>query len=100
MSKHTPGPWHYDSATQTLRAGPGKNAKCIADFEGCTNHPANKNLIQAAPWLLEALKSLVDYIENYYHDDMQCDHDAGQCGCMLKVEVHEAKSIIRSAEVK
>jgi len=76
--KHTPGPWevradpsHYDSFT-TVVAGSGEQRKGmlreliveIGGWAGIETAEANARLIAAAPDMLEALKSLLAFVNS------------------------------------
>lgn len=78
--KHTPGPWYWDSeglgSKDVLVFGKGY------PFEMTST--ANKNLIAAAPALLEALQELVFL---YEHDE----------GCRELTEYKRAKAAISKA---
>ena len=72
-TKHTPGPWTYDS-TWSLINGPKKEevAAIHSGTIGDRVHrqqraiaDANARLIAAAPEMLEALKLLTTYVEEY-----------------------------------
>lgn len=69
MSAHTPGPWviyEPDVNSLELRDGCGGYI-CELTTEGCEIPPdarANARLIAAAPDLLEALKDMVNGIDN------------------------------------
>ena len=56
---HTPGPWAYDADSREIFAD-SDGFGWIALVKG-NERLANANLIAAAPAMLEALRSLVDY---------------------------------------
>lgn len=64
MSKHTPGPWHVveemDDDGDVLYSIEADNVP-VADIYRKAEHEANARLIAAAPELLEALMSILDY---------------------------------------
>jgi hypothetical protein len=52
----------------------------------------------ASPGLISASKGFAAYIEEYFSDDLQCDHAVNLCGCSLKGEIAEVKEAIAKAE--
>lgn len=53
--KHTDGPWHYDQANDAIY-----NKHCLYICDAPRNNKHDKNLIVAAPELLEALEAIID----------------------------------------
>lgn len=49
---------------------------------------------------VNALSGLVAYIEELYHDDLQCDHEVNLCGCSLKGELRAAREVVAQYGVK
>lgn len=101
-SKHTPGPWHFDRETWTIRVKGYENNDLVGDYRGCivasleeahgerphayAECEANARLIVAAPELLEQLKKLRDALVRY----------AGPEAALY--EVGDANQIIAKAE--
>jgi hypothetical protein len=77
--KHTPGPWHYDPETETIRVREWKRNQFMGDYRGCIiasfeqSHggeyrrdllnlkpeiDANGHVVAAAPDMLEALEAV------------------------------------------
>lgn len=61
MAKHTPGPWHIEAGThyQAIRTD-GEVIANMREIGGCFNKE-NARLIAAAPDLLAALESMLDW---------------------------------------
>ena len=72
--KHTPGPWHtYGLPAQARIIGPKGEAvaSCRAkyrDRESADTRDANAMLIAAAPDMLDALRGIIESLENRYPD--------------------------------
>lgn len=59
---YTPGPWHYEESTKTIRSIPTNYWLATMDsWDGAVNSEANARLIAAAPELLAALQRLMAY---------------------------------------
>lgn len=103
MTKHTPGPWHINTAGSSSRGEPFKiteiyvyapdtqddTAICADVIDPVTQEPseANARLIAAAPDLLAALVNLLNDTQHAEHPD--CDD--GPC------PVREARAAIQKA---
>jgi hypothetical protein len=64
MSKHTPGPWKFDSSMRVLACD--DRATVICDVTGTFSNEAARadgHLIAGSPDLLEELRNLVDAVE-------------------------------------
>lgn len=62
MSKHTPGPWQVHGSHVY---GPDHERELITQCHGNGGRMiANRNLIAAGPKLLEALKTVLPFLEN------------------------------------
>lgn len=78
MSKHTPGPWHWESDAvkgdpmgrvryQVTALGKTVTRVYYSSYEGGpTNAEADARLIAAAPDLLEALQSIAECCDEHY----------------------------------
>lgn len=118
MSKqsHTPGPTEWLKEDWTVgQYTPSDTFKAIANHS-CVCRKCDMGLVAitgpaddresqrmadlfaAAPALLVAAKGFVEYIREYFHDDLQCDHGVGLCGCSLKGELREMDEAIKRAE--
>ena len=73
MSKHTPGPWqikrHFDPGYKFISAQKhtalAQVVWCMEDEDRSPECEANAHLIAAAPDLLGALNSLLEYLHEY-----------------------------------
>lgn len=86
-TKHTPGPWWVDD-NGCVAAGHGDTYETIAimhDWQGDSEREANARLIAAAPELLEALRAVLDEI------------DENECGQSLSVRIGKARAAIAKA---
>ncbi len=65
MTKHTPGPWHWEKrrTLQHLRSTENTIAQISAPLPATAECGANATLIAAAPELLAALKLATGYVE-------------------------------------
>ena len=118
QAKHTPGPWHYDEETMTVRVKEWKGNPFMADYRGSIiadfqeSHggrwrmessgleglkdaiEANARLIAAAPELLEVCKGLLAAIRDRFPGiEKQVETAAG-----LQSEYHCAVAAIAKAE--
>lgn len=69
MSEHTPGPWGLSKAIHVQVMAGGLHVATIPRAADGDWSEANARLIAAAPDLLEALKGLVDYLQDLGVDD-------------------------------
>ena len=63
--KHTPGPWNYDRSGYSLYVNSGRELVTALSMDGkrLETSEANARLIAAAPDLLEALKSVIAWLD-------------------------------------
>jgi hypothetical protein len=63
--KHTPGPWTYDRSGYSLYVNSGRELVTALSMDGkrMETSEANARLIAAAPELLEALKSVIAWLD-------------------------------------
>lgn len=64
MNKHTPGPWHIqqgDDGEMLIKPIPGQVVAVVEPQADKEEEAANARLIAAAPELLEALMSILEY---------------------------------------
>lgn len=62
-TKHTPGPWKYESETKTIRAAvPNYWLASMNSFDGAVDNEANARLIAAAPELLVLMHEVEEYL--------------------------------------
>lgn len=94
MSKHTPGPWMYETRPDS---GGGDRPVVVAGADlvaavSRANGGANARLIAAAPDLLAALKDLAEWWSNWMPDDAHADGG--------RVVLDVARAAITKAEAK
>ena len=62
--KHTPGPWHYEDGTKTIRSETTNYWIATMDsWDVAVDHGANAALIAAAPDLLAACNAALAYLD-------------------------------------
>jgi hypothetical protein len=81
MSSYTPGPWTVERDGSTVTMG----GQCVITGPAPDGAPreeekANARLIAAAPELLEALASLVEYADAYSNQMLKFGYGAEQLG--------------------
>ena len=105
QTKHTPGPWIY-SEVKGDHVVHGPEGDCITWCNGVrAPNAANARLIAAAPDLLAALRTMVDYMLESHEDELTSQHagDADHDGqapevCSYCVAVDQARLAIARAE--
>lgn len=98
MSKHTPGPWRQfeHNGNVMVCAGPSHLATvAIGGAMDESSDRANARLIAAAPELLDALRTILEYAECY---DDAGPRAAGWQSAELRADIEAARAAIAKAE--
>lgn len=66
MSKHTPGPWHYDARHALIMSNRAPIAKVFGTPTDTDEEVSNGRLLAAAPDLLEALEARAEWERHFY----------------------------------
>ena len=104
---HTPGPWRKlnapESSNDAYWIEPDDRGTIVASIQlnserGYDERTANARLIAAAPELLAACQSLVDYLVESHQDEFNNDHYGDNPdGCTYCQAIHEGGSAIAKA---
>lgn len=98
MSKHTPKPWLYIGSSITA-AHP---ERAEGSYEGFTvaqriNRKEDGWLIESAPDLLDALKVLVEHMEESHQDELDANHHGDTGPCSYCKSIAAARAAIAKA---